>query len=52
MRQAAATSRAALRALLEVQLRRLQAYPFKPYVPKNSGNNVSSSLDYLGAGDG
>jgi hypothetical protein len=51
MRQAAATSRANLKALLEVQLKRLQAYPFKPYIPKNSGNNVSSSLDYLGAAD-
>lgn len=43
MREAAANSRMALRALLEVQLKRLQAYPFQRYVPKNSGNSVGSA---------
>ena len=43
MREAAATSRAALRALLEVQLKRLQAFSFPPYVPQNSGNAFGSA---------
>jgi hypothetical protein len=45
MREAAATSRAKVRELLEVALRRLQNYPFQPYEMTNSGNNV-------GLGDG
>jgi hypothetical protein len=43
MRQAAATSRAAVKALLEVQLKRLQAFAFKPYVPQNGGNSVGAA---------
>ena len=43
MRQAAATSRASVKALLEVQLKRLQAYPFTRYVPKYSGNSVGAA---------
>jgi hypothetical protein len=49
VREAAATSRAALRALLEVQLKRLQAYAFRPYAPKNSGNSVGSAPDDVGS---
>ena len=45
MREAAATSRAKVRELLEVALRRLQNYPFQPYEMTNSGNHV-------GLGDG
>jgi hypothetical protein len=51
MRQAAATSRGHVKALLEVQLKRLQAYPFARYVPKNSGNSVGSAPD-IGSADG
>jgi hypothetical protein len=40
MREAAAASRARVKELLEVALKRLQAFPFKPYVPQNSGNSV------------
>lgn len=40
MREAAATSRESVGALLEVALTRLQAYAFQPYVMTNSGNDV------------
>lgn len=40
MRQAAAVSRAKVKELLEVALKRLQAYPFQPYVMTNSGQSV------------
>ena len=40
MRQAAAISRAKVKELLEVALKRLQAYPFQPYVMTNSGQGV------------
>ena len=43
MREAAAASRAQVKGLLETALRRLQAFPFKPYVPQNSGNSVGSA---------
>jgi len=45
MREAAAASRAKVKELLEVALRRLQAYPFQPYVMRNSGNDVGAAAD-------
>jgi hypothetical protein len=45
MRQAAAGSRAQVKDLLEVALKRLQAYPFQVYVMTNSGYDFGVTSD-------
>jgi hypothetical protein len=42
MRHAARTSRAAVKAVLEAELKLLQAYDFPPRTFRNQGNNVNS----------